>query len=73
MNERDEAAIKAAMKAMSHREQMDVVKAAVKELLADYAKAFGWWSLRCIAVAFVGAVFIFIVWTRQLPASYPGG
>lgn len=69
MNERDEQAVKAAIKAMEASEQREIVKQAVKELLAEYAKAFGWWSLRYLSVALIGAVILFILyangWTKS--------
>lgn len=62
MNERDEKAIKAAIKDMDSRFLREVVKDAVKELVSDYVRLFGWWSLRTLSVAAVGAVIVGILW-----------
>lgn len=64
MNERDEFAVKAAIKAMEDSAQREIVKQAVKELLAEYAKSFGWWSLRYIGVALIGALVLFILYAN---------
>ncbi len=62
MNERDETAIKAAIKDIDSRFLREIVKDAVKELVADYVRAFGWWSLRTISVAAVGGIIVLILW-----------
>lgn len=58
MNERDEAAIKAAVKEMDSRLLREVIKDAVKELIAEYVRLFGWWSLRTLTVAAVGGLIM---------------
>lgn len=58
MNERDEAAIKAAVKEMDSRLLREVIKDAVKELIADSVRVFGWWSLRTLTVAAVGGLIM---------------
>lgn len=62
MNERDETAIKAAIKDMDSRFLREIVKDAVKELVGDYVRLFGWWSLRTLSVAAVGAMIVAILW-----------
>ncbi len=58
MNERDEAAIKAAVKEMDSRLLREVIKDAVKELIDEYVRLFGWWSLRTLTVAAVGVLIM---------------
>jgi hypothetical protein len=62
MNERDEAALKAAVKEMDSRLLREIVKDAVKELVGDYVRLFGWWSLRTMSVAAVGGIIVLILW-----------
>lgn len=62
MNERDELAVKEAVKEMDSRLLREVVKDAVKELLGDYVRLFGWWSLRTLSVAAVGGIIVGILW-----------
>lgn len=62
MNERDELAVKEAVKEMDSRVLRGVVKDAVKELLGDYVRLFGWWSLRTVSVAALGAMIVLILW-----------
>lgn len=62
MNERDEAAVKEAIKEMDSRLLRDIVKDAVKELVGDYVRLFGWWSMRTLSVAAAGGVLVLILW-----------
>ena len=62
MNERDERAIKEAIKEMDSRVIRDVVKDAVKELVGEQVRLFGWWSLRTLGYAAVGAAIIAALW-----------
>lgn len=61
MNERDENAVKAAIKALEEGEQRALVKAAIKELLAEYVAKFGWWSSRTLGLLAIGALVLFIL------------
>lgn len=62
MNERDEMAVKEAIKEMDAKLLRDLVKDAVKELVGDYVRVFGWWSMRTLAVAGVGGMIVGILW-----------
>lgn len=62
MNERDETTIKAAVRDMDAKVLREVVKDAFKELLADYVRQFGWWSLRTLSLAAIGAAIVGILW-----------
>lgn len=62
--ERDGEFIKQVLREMGADELRAVVKEAHRELLGEYAKAFGWWSLRTIALACVGAVIVFVLWAN---------
>lgn len=62
MRERDEAAIKQAIKNMDRAEMREVVKEAFRELVGDYVRAFGWWSMRTLAVAAIGAAIVGILY-----------
>ncbi|GAB2493871.1 hypothetical protein [Arenimonas alkanexedens] len=62
MNERDEAAIKEAVKELDARYMRAIVKEAVKELVAEYVRVFGWWSIRTIGVALAGAGIMLVMW-----------
>lgn len=61
MNERDESAVKEAVKAMAQSEQRAIVKAAIKELLSEYVAQFGWWSSRTLALLAIAALVLFIL------------
>lgn len=68
MHERDEHAIKEAVKAMTEAEQRKIVKEAIKELMGEYIRTFGWWSTRTLSLLVLGALILFILqvngWTR---------
>lgn len=64
MRERDGSVMKTVLREMDPHELRAIVKEAVSDLLGDYAKRFGWWSLRTIGVAGVGAVIVFILWAN---------
>jgi hypothetical protein len=54
--------MKAVLREMGPDELRAAVKEAFRELLGDYVRMFGWWSIRTIAVAGVGAVIVLILW-----------
>lgn len=64
MNERDEQAIKEAVKEMDARVLRGVIKDAVKELVNEQIKQFGWWSLKTLGYVAVGGVIVFVLWTQ---------
>jgi hypothetical protein len=64
MRERDGTVLKAILREMGADELRAVVKEAFRELLGEYARTFGWWSLRTIALASVGAVIVFVLWAN---------
>ncbi|MBN50001.1 MAG: hypothetical protein CMN85_10700 [Spongiibacteraceae bacterium] len=43
------------------RELREGAKEGVKELMGDYVREFGWFSLRVLGVASIGAVITFIL------------
>jgi hypothetical protein len=43
---------------LSRRDMMDATKEAVKELLTEQVTAFGWWSLKTIALAALSGLFL---------------
>lgn len=57
MNERDEKAVKDAAKEAITRQQLrEAVKDAYKEIIEDYVRKFGWWSLKTLAAIGTGAI-----------------
>ena len=65
MNERDEKAIKDAAIAAVNRQQLrEAVKEAYKEIVEDYVRKFGWWSLKTLAAIGTGALIAGAVWIQ---------
>ena len=66
MSHHDEDAAEAhrAVTELRKREILDATKTAVKELIDEYVQIFGWWSLKTVAVALVGAGLIAILWAE---------
>ena len=57
MNERDEKAAKDAAKEVITNEQLrSAVKDAYKELIGDYIRTFGWWSLKTLGAMAIGGI-----------------
>jgi len=54
---------------MTHDEQKELVKQAIKEWLTDQKAAFGWWSIKTIGVA---ALMVFLsFWFSQKGIKFP--
>lgn len=64
MTERDEDALKRAVKRMENDALREVVKDAMKELLRDAVGDGAFWLLKYLATAALGAVIIFILWVN---------
>ena len=57
MNERDEKALKDAAKEALNKQQLrEAVKEAYREIVEDYVRKFGWWSLKTLAAIGTGAI-----------------
>ncbi len=50
---------------LSKRELMNATKDAVKELLHESIAEFGWWSLKTIGTALLGATIMFIIYVEM--------
>lgn len=65
MNERDEKALKDAAKEALNKQQLrEAVKEAYREIVEDYVRKFGWWSLKTLAAIGTGALIAGAVWIQ---------